>query len=86
MLPRDRYGPAAFRLGKALRDNGLMAPIRAAASARHLRILGVSAGANIVGLTLGTTNDNPVVALPPIRTAPDRDVTAPLRRHPPEGL
>lgn len=58
------HGGNTFRLCKTLHENGLIEALREAAIERRVRMLGISAGANILGLSIATTNDNPVVPAP----------------------
>ena len=58
------HGGNTFRMVAGLHTRGLIEPIRAAATERDVPITGISAGANVIGLSIGTTNDNPVVAAP----------------------
>ena len=60
-------GGNTFRLTKALHDLGLLAPIRARVHA-GAPYMGVSAGSNVAGPTLMTTNDMPIVAPPSFET------------------
>lgn len=56
-------GGNTFLLLKTLYEKGLVAPLRQAIE-RGLPYMGSSAGSNITGLTVGTTNDMPIVYPP----------------------
>ncbi len=56
-------GGNTFLLLKTLYDNGLIEPLRQAVK-RGTPYMGSSAGSNITGLTIGTSNDMPIVYPP----------------------
>ena len=56
-------GGNTFVLLRALRESGVMEALRARARA-GMRYMGSSAGSNLAGLTIGTTNDMPIVEPP----------------------
>ncbi len=56
-------GGNTFVLLRDLYDNGVVAPLRERIN-EGMRYMGASAGTNIAGLTIGTTNDMPVVYPP----------------------
>ena len=60
-------GGNTFLLVKQLHERGLMAAVKARVMA-GIPYLGTSAGANIGGLTMGTTNDMPIVYPPSLET------------------
>ena len=60
-------GGNTFLLVKRLHELGLMAPLQMAVL-QGTPYLGTSAGANIGGLTMGTTNDMPIVYPPSFKT------------------
>lgn len=56
-------GGNTFRLLKALQEGGLIAPLRGRVES-GVPYIGASAGSNIAGLTIRTTNDMPIVQPP----------------------
>ena len=56
-------GGNTFVLLRNLYENGLVAPLRERVDA-GMRYMGASAGTNIAGMTIGTTNDMPIVYPP----------------------
>ena len=57
-------GGNTFVLLKTLYDLGLMEPLRAVVRSGAARYMGSSAGSNLTGLSIGTTNDMPIVYPP----------------------
>jgi dipeptidase E len=57
-------GGNTFLLLKTLYEHNLVAPLASAVKSGQIAYMGSSAGSNITGLTIGTTNDMPIVHPP----------------------